>query len=397
MDIPSFRYLEDAVKAINQISEKVGELFQVFKAKKKMLAALITANREEFSINYKPRKKDQKHIPVPSKVVIPEGINKLKSQYALLEDLNEQYQALDAIGAQIEIQFRDNRDLAKAKAELTRAKVKIQDQMKEIFAFLHSIAKAHVPDSFQLYIDAINYELSSNVPFAKSQQFLYVNSSDHGSIVFTNYTVLEDAANADGELATLYVAIQWDMGNKLNKSQIQVFLDHDFELPAKLQRGGTGTNVSTVQDAVRVISNLLELENFSSSLGIIPLSLRLKMDPSALKSELFSYKEYISSVKADDQDSSITFVTRRNSGVNDALAEKIALQLFVEVRGMISRSPNAKMRKRITKANGQYHIKFTMHGIAQGSQMNLTELEFLRDRFGLNGAQLRRVARILQG
>ena len=54
MDIPNFRYLEDAVKVIKQISERVGELSQVFRAKQKMLAHLVKSAVEEVSINYKP-------------------------------------------------------------------------------------------------------------------------------------------------------------------------------------------------------------------------------------------------------------------------------------------------------------------------------------------------------
>ena len=395
MDIPSFRYLEDAVKTIKQISEKVSELSQVFKAKKKMLASLITADTEEFSINYKPRKKDLKLIPESSKVVVPGGIKKLQSQYDLLEELNDQYQALDAIGSQIEVQFRGNRDLKKATTELQVAKKKIQDQMQEIFMFLHSVAKSHVPESFNTYVEAVNYELSNHVAFASSQSFLYVSVSDEGSMVFTNYTVLADAANADGELATLYVAVQWDMGRANQRSKIQVYLDHDYELPNRLAKAGTGTEVQNVQQAVRAIAQLLEIENFSSSLGIIPLTLQLKMNPNALKSELFSYKEYISKVEVSDVDSSLVFTTRQDSGVTEELAKKIAQQLFLEVRGIIKKSQGAKMRTQVQRAGRVFKIKFSMHGIAGNFSLDLYDIEFLRDKFGLTEAQLQKIARII--
>ncbi len=395
MDIPNFRYLEDAVKLIQQIDGDLTELDQAFKAKKKMLAHLLVAEHEEFSINYKPRKSDKKLVPQATKVTVPGGLKKLQEQYALLEELNDQYQSLDAIGAQIEIQFRANRDLNKAKNELKRVKTKIQNQMREVFSFLNEVAKAKVPESFGRYIEAIAHELNNHVQFADCSQFLYLTTSPDNSLVFTNYTMLEDAANDEGELATLYVAVQWDMGNDRRRSTINVFLDHDFELPNKLLQSGAGIQVDNVQQAVKSISRLLETENFSSSLGIVPLSLKLKMDPNALKSELFSYKEYVSKIEVDDKDGSITFTTRKGSGITDDLAQKVARQLFVEVRGIVRRSPQTKLRVKITKERGQFKIKFTMHGIAPGTELDVHDVEFLRDRFGLNEQQLRRIARII--
>lgn len=394
MNIPTFRYLEDAIKLIKQIQDETNELSVVNKSKIKM-----QATTEEFQVRG-PKKKFRPLTmvtPEREKIAIPGGVKNLKQQYKVLEDLNDKYQTLDAISTQIQMQFHDNRDLKKAQGELERAKGKLEKEMRDIFTFLNNIAQAHVPTAFQTYVDAVNSELSEHVAFESSQQFLYINTSDEGSLVFTNYTILHNAANEDGELATLYIAIQWDMGVGTNDSSIKVYLDHDFELPARLAKSNAGTEVNNVQQAVRALSNLLEAENFSSSLGVIPLSLQLKIKPDMLKSDLFSYRDYISKIVMDDSASTMTFQLKKGAGVDQESARKVAQQLFLELKAITKKRQGAKLRTKIYRDQGVWNIQFSIQGIAQGMELDVYDLEFLRDRFSLNDAQLRRIAQIIKG
>lgn len=335
------------------------------------------------------------------KVVIPQ-VKKLKDQYALVEDLYKQMRVLESVETQVTMQFRDSRDLPKILRGIQDKKKELARGLREVFQFLKDVANAHVPKAFKEYVAAVAAELAEHVVFRASRTLLYVTVSDKGSLIFTSYIVLEDALNEDGELAPqLYISIQWNQGlmkqgKEVEAPYIKLWLDHDLELPNGLARRSWGQSVSSVNTAVRAIGTMLDLENFSSSIGVVPLSLRLKIDPGAISKKDFSFRDYIQRVAVDTDKNLLRFTLSRVKGVDKNSIQEIAKALYPEVQAMMRGSRTTRMRMKIEREADNWHIDFIVTEIARGTAISLNDLEFLRTRFGLNDRQLRKVSQIFE-
>jgi hypothetical protein len=417
-DLPKFRYVSDVDKFVSEMAEEVRDLSQLVRKQQKVLSFLTrpqdwvaasmkiqAATFEEFNVT-PPSASDQRKRKQALKktidkkldrVVVP-AIGKLKNQYGLAQDLYSKYQTLEAVEAQLDMQFPDARDLERAKGGITKLKQEIQAQLSEVLGFLNEVAEAHVPKSFQDYIDAIAREVEEHVHFEDSKTFLYVNVSEGGSLVFTSYIMLINALNEDGEAApALYIAVQWNQGNFAKSGEeasVKIYLDHEFELPLKLAARSDGHDVESVGDAVKTLADMLEVENFSSSLGVIPLSFQMNLDPTELTKEMFSYRDYIQKVGVDPSTHTLRFTFRKVAGVDKSSVTKMATTLLLEVKQVVKKSRGTKIRMKPGKEGGQYYIDFIVTTVGQGNDLTQHDLEFLRERFDLNDTQIKKIARI---
>lgn len=352
---------------------------------------------ETFVITQKSQKYKTKKIDVTmDKVVVP-NLKELKSQYGLAEDLHNKYVTLQNVETQVTMQFRDSRDLPKVLAGIQETKSKVEKALRKVFDYLAEVAAKHVPKSFQKYVEAIAAELSDHVVFRSSRSFMYVNTSERGALVFTAYILLEDALNEDGELTpSLYISLQWNQGAKdklgVEEPYLKLWLDHEFEMPQQLERRPDGVEVNTLTGASKAIGRLLDLENFSSSIGVIPLSLQLKVDPSAINKKNFSFRDYVQSVSVDTTNNVLRFTLQRVKGVDKESVQKIAVALYPEVQQMLKVGRSAKMRMKIYRKDDYWYIDFIVTELAKGNRVSVDDLEFLKDRFGLNDRQLRRIS-----
>jgi hypothetical protein len=139
---------------------------------------------------------------------------------------------------------------------------------------------------------------------------------------------------------------------------------------------------------VKAISELLDLEDFATSLGTVPLSTQLNKDPSQISQNMFSYKEFIKKVDIDVD--SITFQLR--PGTTKEVVDEIKYPLYTEVKTLFRNSRQVKLRMAI---NGTKSITFTIVNVAQRGEVSRHDAEFLSDKFGLNDSQLRKVVNIL--
>lgn len=443
MDLPKFTYVQDVHKFLDQIDKQIQDLEQRVKNQQRVQASfdLVAASEvaatvdaqirirsprlnahqlmlasitssgvsgrkimsalERFVItdirpSRSPKVRQQKKVDVRlNKVVIPQ-VSKLKTQYGLAEDLYKQWQVLEATETQLQMQFRDSRDLPRALDGLQQLKTKVKDSLQEVFKFLNSVAQAHVPRAFQEYVVALAAELSDHVVFRDSKTFLYVHASDSGSLVFSAYIMLEDALSESGSIApTLYVTIQWNQGSVGEEPYLKLWLTNEFELPQDLIRRGDGHSVSNVASATRVLGQLLDLENFSSSIGTIPLSLQLKIDPQTITKRNFSFRDYIQSVSVDHARQVLRVTFSRAKGVDKNSVQQMARVLYPEVKEMFKDSRTRRIRMKPLRENDNWHIDFTVTEWAKSGQMTLQDVEWMKDKFGVTDQQLRRIAQLM--
>lgn len=401
-EIPKFRYLEDVRKFLNQLGRELDESSQVLVQQQKTLGASLLAAKPSvlkaivFDVTPTDNARQREQLktvrtkidPALTKVVVP-NIKKLQSQYNLAEDLYEKYRTVEQVETTLTMSFatRKGDQYARTMAEVQALKTKIQDQLKLCFAFLNEVAAKHVPQQFMDYVDALAALIEDHVIFKSYQSFLYVSVDPEGDLVFTNYLMLEQVANDEGSIAPhLYVSVQWVLAKV---STISVDLNYEYEVPNKLI--GSGELVGSVGDAAKAVATMLELENFSSALGVVPLALQLKVDPTSLDPSMFSYQDFISKVIVEEN--TISFKLRREASSSETVTE-IGAQLYKELK-VLMKPKGVRLTMKQTKIAGVYVLIFVIVKVSEGGEFNQYDMEFMRDKFGLNTQALRKIVQII--
>jgi hypothetical protein len=397
IELPKFRYIDDVKRFLDDMSEEVDDTDKLIKVYQTQLAYmkkpkdwvsahLVKAAEMEMTITQDGDKKSflkRKIDPDLSKFVAPK-IKDLEKQYALSEDLYEKHRTLEAAEAQIAMQFPDRRGEAYegVMASLNTLKGKVAKQLKTVLGFLNEVAAKHVPKTFEKYIDAVRQEVQEHVLFEDSNLFLYVSTTPEGQIAFTYYLMLVNATNDEGEVTPqLYISVQWVV-----TQGITIQINPEYELPGQLLKEG-GNEVSSVGEAVKAIGDLLALEDFSSSLGTVPLSTLLRKPISEMKPEMFTYKDFIQKLDVDND----KLVFKLRKGVDEEQSKEIALALFQEVKALFKNSRSAKIRMKPSTTQ----IEFSVTNLAKGGEVSSQDAEFLGEKFGLNEQQLRKVINVL--
>jgi hypothetical protein len=393
-ELPRFRYLDDALRFVESIGSDLEELKQVVRiqhsqlakvkeAKPKFAAFLTKAASLEFNLAAPNTKRTLKRKVEPNftRTEIP-NLSKLEQQYALSEDLYSKLKALQMAEAQIMMQFSEKgKALESALAEISVLKDETAALLKETLSFLSSVAKAHVPKIFDQYMQAIIGELEKHVQFERSEQFLYVNLTSQGRIAFTNYVMLINAVNEAGEITPhLYISVHWIVGE-----EVQIALSHEFEPPTQLDNIEGAFTVASLSEAVQAIAQQLEEEGFSSSLGTVPLMMKMK-DTGQVDLNVFAYKDFLSKVKVSD--GRITFTLKKSAY---SAYESVMVQLFEELQPLLNQQPaiwkieTVGKPKEVTfvlKARGAYHI-------------SLPDASYLKEKLGISDEQLKELVEIL--
>lgn len=397
IELPKFRYIDDVKRFLDDLEEEVddtGKLIKVYQTQLAFLkkpkdwigASLVKAAEMEMTISQDPGKRTnlkRKIDPELTKVVVP-NVKKLEKQYALSEDLYEKHRTLEAAEAQIAMQFPDRRGEAYegVMASLNTLKSKVAEQLKTVLGFLNEVAEKHVPKTFEKYIDAVRQEVQEHVLFESSSLFLYVSTTPEGQIVFTYYLMLINATNDEGEVTPqLYISVQW-----IVTEGITIQINPEYELPGQLLKEG-GTEVASVGEAVKAISDLLTLEDFATSLGTVPLSTLLRKPSSELKPEMFTYKDFVSKLEVDNDQ----LVFKLRKGLDKQQVDEIAKALFMEVKSLFKNSRTAKIRMKPSTSQ----IAFYVVNIAQGGEVSTHDADFLVEKFGISEQQLRKIVSLL--
>ncbi len=399
-ELPKFRYAEDFLRYLDELGREVDDIGELVKQRQRQLATLLKATevRASFTFDVSPsdpaeqrktiRRLRTRIDPDIAKVEVP-NIKKLQSQYNLAEDLHEKYKTVESMETQLGLQFPDRRgDTYTATINaLAAMKAKIAEHLKTCLQFLNDVANKHVPKQFTKYVEAVSALVDEYVIFKDSSSFMYASVTPEGDLVFTAYLVLLDAINDEGEIAPhLYLSIQWVVSDH---PSIRVDLNHEYDVPNKLL--GSGELVGSVGEAAKAISDMLEIENFSSALGVVPLALQLKVDPARLSSEMFSYRDLIDKVTVDEQ--TIAFKLRPEAD-SPEMVKAVSYQIYKELKELL-KTKQVRLTMKYSKKDGSDLVIFNIVQTAKGGELNTFDLEFLRDKFGLSSQALKKIAAII--
>lgn len=400
MDVPNFRYMSDAEKFIKELNKEVDISKQLMKRQLQLIGASlanlrVTAATMVFDLTPSSGKEQRSIInkmkhkidPELTKIVVP-NMKKLQSQYNMAEDFYDKLKGLEQAETQVQMSFHNRRgpEYEALMRQFSVLKEKVQGALKECLQFLADIAAKHVPETFQKYVDMVADLVNEHVIFREAQSFMYVSVDDEGNLLFTSYLMLQDVANDEGQVAPhLYISIQWVLSKN---PTVSVDLNHEYEVPNKLL--GQGEVVGSVGEAVKAISTLLDLENYSSALGVVPLAIQMNVDPTTLHVSHFKYADVISKMEVGER--GIKF-TLRKEVTEDAAVTEIAAQIYKELKARM-KTKGVRLTMKIEKKKPM-SLNFEIVKIAEGGEFNEYDFEYLRDKFGLNQTQLRKIANII--
>jgi hypothetical protein len=160
---------------------------------------------------------------------------------------------------------------------------------------------------------------------------------------------------------------------------------HEFFAPTLLNGG---TTVGDTREAVKVVADQLSLEGFSSQIGNLPVSMRIRQPASGLTPSMFQSSQFIDKVTADED--ALVF-TLKKEGVPHA--EDIKTQLFLDVKAMLKNKRSTRVRMKQTGNK----VSFTFTGLDQSGGIHPHDLDFLGDKYKLKEAQLRKISNIING
>lgn len=399
-DLPKFRYVDDFLRYAEDLDSELTELDQLVTKQQKLLAQAIGPVKANFEFEVAPsdpgaQRKSMRILktridPEIKNVQVP-NIQKLQRQYNIAEDLYEKHKAIESAQTQLSLQFSTGRGSAfnKANEALDAMKLKTEGLLKKVLGFLGEVANKHVPKAFVKYVQALASLVEDHTIYKEAHSFMYASVDAEGFLLFTNYLMLVDAINDKGEIAPhLYISIQWHISEQ---PSVRIDLNHEYQVPNQLI--GHGEAVGSVGEAARALGDMLDMENFSSALGAVPLALQLKVQPEKITTNMFAYRDVIENVSIDEN--KISFDLRPEVGTGK-FADQVSYQIYKELRALL-KSKNCRLTMKRDNIGKKQILIFSIVKIAESGEFSDYDLEFLRDKFNLDSSKLKKIARIING
>lgn len=375
----TFRFLDDALRALEKINKEVDDLLGLQKVYIKQTAALV------LQVNIPTTKNSPKIPEEKSNNINFVSIEKLRKNYTVVKDLWDTRESLEAMEVKIRQSFasKDGVNVNPAIAEIAKLKKRVELGLSEAFTFLKGLADKNLPEKFATFNRAVFSILERSIAYETATSYSYVFEVD-GDICFSTYIQLARVTDDDGTYyPELYVVTTYRTG--VNASNFIAILPKFVPPSSRLLM----KKVSTIKETVRALNMLLALDNFSSSIGSLPVSLLLK-SPTVDKS-LFLYQEHILSIRVDEEQ--IVF-TLKPTVTEKSLADKIISQIFIDFQGIV-RKTNAKVRMAVKKAKKCFVLTFSF--VTQNESPMITEddLSFLKVRFNIEDHTLKEVVKTI--
>ena len=389
-----FRSLQEVKRYLDEQTQKLREHFQVIDFNISQLSAMLKPVRlKALEIKVMDFSGDSAHGGKPVKrktintdfpiVKVPNKTQLIKN-YREAEKLSQQYKSLVQNEAEVRMTFRNatNVNFQSLMSNFTKLKNDIEKKLRELFKVLNNIAEGHAPKEYKNFVKGLADELNDeqHIECDNISNFTYVGVTTVGDLLFAGYIVLTNAMSDEGKLIPhLYIAVRWVVSGE-DSGKVDIFVEHDFVEPSLLSGGMV---VENLKDAVKVITNQLSLEGFSSQIGNLPIKMQLK-DPSRLNKEAFSAGSRVKSIDVDHEHITFNLV----KGISASELEEISNQLFVELKSILRNKRNAKLRMRRNIGK----IEFFISNLDQSSGVTPYDLEFLKEKYKLSDQVLRKVA-----
>lgn len=377
----NFRFLDDALRAIEKLNDEVSTLLSLQKQYQRQTAALFL------------------EVKLPSIKLSPEldptgghpkiaNLDKMRKNYAVVHELWETQNAIAALETKIRVSLANKDvDVDKAIGELAKVRKRILDGLQEAFAFLSNLANRHLPEKFQRFDEAMSNILEKSIAYQDSKTFTYIYEVNR-DIVFSTYFQLMKVTDDDGTyFPELYIVTSYRTGNSAEAGNyvgvLPAFVPPSEHVLMK--------KVDTIKGSIRALNMLLALDNFSTTMGSLPISMLLKDASIGIDRELFLYQQYIKSIRVDEEQ--VVFVLKPEITDKD-IADKIIKSIYQDFKELI-RKNRAQPHMSIKKAEKCFVLTFFFPVTGDTPPAVEDDVRFLKDRFNLNDTTVKNILRTI--
>lgn len=380
----NFRSVEDVIRALDKVNNEVSDLLNLQKQYQRQVANALTSSLvlevKLPSIKTSPSLDTSEH---GNKIKVT-NMEKLRKNYAVVQDLWNTKTSLEAMEAKIQTSFAGKSiDTSKAVGELAKLKKRVDLGLKDAFAFLRELADQHMPEKFANFNDAIGKILEKSIAYTKATLYTYVYEVE-GDPTFSTYIQLQNVTDEDNNyFPSLFIVTSYRTGAEpaMYLTTLQEFVPPSDQLLMK--------KVSTIKEAMHALSILLNLDNFVSSIGSLPISLLLK--ERSIKRELFEYQQYIKSIEVNEEQ--VLFVLKPEIQEKNQ-ADAIITQIWKDFQSLV-RKTNSKLRMAVRKGPKSYLLTFFFVTANDAPLADADDLQFLKERFNLSDTTLNNIVRTI--
>lgn len=401
----TFRTLPEVDSLLEKIKEKIADLDELTKsfqtqfarAEKACEASAVgdaeTAGPFSFKVDFKDgdapksRKIDIKTQKL-DKVVVPKP-EILRKNFDLVVELYDQLETLQNVYNSVSTNLRGVKGsvdtLKKIKGMISLAQAKINKAL----GFLATVGEKYAPQPFRKLVESTIELVEQGLDFQGYENYLYATETPHKELQFTHYVVLKGLTDNDGnQFPSFYIVftclLRPDDGKVIPEYYVTVM--HEFAAPGTF---GLGKQIENNRGAQTAIFTLFHLENVSNALGTVPHNI----DPEKLTRDRFSIALAIKSVEATP--STITFVLLKNTP-KKAIPE-IAGKLYNELKAKITgRMKNVRLKAKVVRTESGYAaVEFSLMNLAQNDEVNVHDLDYLKEVLKVDDAKMRQIIKIL--
>lgn len=389
----NFRSLQEVDKLLLQVKEKLDSLDGLLRNYQSQFARNVTTSALEFKINSEPSNNTKKVFKVSKieKIVIPK-LDTLKSNFALADELSETIDSLDAVYNNVAVNFRTIRGMGDVLKKIKAMKASAESKLSRALVFLNTIGEKYAPSQFKTMVQSTMNFVVTILDYKKSTNYLYAYEDKDGNLCFTYYVKLSQLVADNGEqypeffiVFTCVLKPELTDKSKLDASYFVTVLN-SFATPGKFH---IGKNFDTQPEAAGAIGNMLEMENISNSIGVIPHNVA----PDKVNKNKFRDSSKIARILVEP--TSFTFELLKS--VKKAEANGIISNLYLDIKGLLSNVKDANIRVKVSQDDGRFVVRFTLNNLAKEDQISTNDLDWLQERFNLSDEKLRRIVKEING
>lgn len=377
------RFAEEIQRSLDAVEEDVEVIGQQLKE-----AMKVTSATNFFSID----QNELMQSPSPAKVsgldVEAKDLKKLAENYLLIQKLHGALEALSTAEAKLKSSFPEDGSAKGPLSSLASIRKKTNEKLKEAYQFLRDLADKKCPKEFAGFVEQTNRVVEKSIAYEKSESYLYLFEAE-GVLAFAHYLRLMNAMDETGHpFKELYIVTSMLAVKSAPEFYVTTMLEFEPPSDRLLAR-----RVDKINDFVRALHVMLAMDSFDNNLGALPVSLLVK--PADIRPQLFNCAEHISAVTVDEDTGNLVFVLKPTVFMED-LRNKVIIQLQDEMKAL-SKATRSKMRvtpKFDPQANC-WTLTFFMQKPEGAPQATADDVEFLKERFGLDTSKINRILHVV--
>lgn len=353
------------------------------------------------------------------KIVVPK-LEVLKNNFTVVDQISEKIQELETIEATVAVQMKGMRGQPETLKAIKSMRAQAEAQMQRALDYLSDIGAKHAPTPFKDLLAAVSSKLHEDLQYEGVKTSLYCTEGSrdftttkikHGDttwnpntkvsvkekdgsapvLTFTFYAELKNLTEENGDIyPKIYIVFTCELADiaaEKTKHSLEFYVTvmHDFQTPGKFH---PGRRIHTPKEALFEIGNLLSLENISHAIGTLPHNLHV-LDKKFLKE---GAGENVYSIDIDPASFTFWFI----KGTSKKNAETLRNSIYPQVKALLQGIRNAQVKMRpVEDSDGRLGVKYSLINLAKDGQLNVHDLDELRNSFKLRDDQVRDIVRVI--